>query len=151
MDRPGSSNCSTLRCGPRAGRARFRTTPGRRFQLGHRFERPGPPGLEATTPFRAEMVWSSARARVEHCAGGDERTGESRMPRRGTPFQRQNETGHGRLLIAVDDRVVAATRLDFVSLSGADFDFAERTVQGRIGRRVANVVLAAQFARDLVE
>src|SRR5882762_6952483 len=112
---------------------------------------PGHLGLKRRRRSAQGMVWSSARARVEHCARGDERTGESRMPRRGTPFQRQNETGHGRLLIAVDDRVVAATRLDFVSLSGADFDFAERTVQGRIGRRVANVVLPAHFARDLVE
>src|SRR5271157_1852582 len=48
--------------------------------------------------------------------------------------------------------VVAAARLDFViPLLGLDLYLTERAIAGSIGGGVANVVLAAEFLRNLVE
>src|ERR1019366_8844031 len=47
--------------------------------------------------------------------------------------------------------VVAGAGLNFVVLFGFDFQFAVAAVEFEIGRRITEVVLAAQFGGDLVE
>jgi len=51
----------------------------------------------------------------------------------------------------VSDGVVTATGLDLVALLGAQLELAEGAVLNAVGRGIAEVVLAAEFASDLVE
>src|SRR5450755_3126577 len=50
-----------------------------------------------------------------------------------------------------DDCEVSGAGLDFVSVFGADFDFAEFAVFGGVGGNVSDAVLAAEFLGNLVE
>src|SRR5580704_32199 len=55
-------------------------------------------------------------------------------------------------LVAFGNGVISGARLDLVVfIGGVDFHFAKTSVKGRVGGRVADVVLTAQLVGDLVE
>src|SRR6266498_1122428 len=54
-------------------------------------------------------------------------------------------------LILAASGIVSGARLDFVALLALDFQLAVASVEFGVGRRVADVVLAAQFGGDLIE